>query len=189
MGRTGGTRNERFEWVRALLPALLLLSGCGPEAEVIPELPVGAEVGYRPPPLHGTLADGSIFMLAAIPTQPVVMVFYQSASCGLCRVQLGDLQRNLGGYRQQGVEPIAVTLDSPESSRQLVADLGLQFAVVSVDPGTFDSWRAMKDGVTLPATYIVDRQGVIRYRHIGRNASDRALDAEILTVIATLDLD
>lgn len=118
----------------------------------------------------------------------IVLVFFRGADCGLCRLQLEQLQRNLAAYQRQGVRPIAVTLDPPDRAVRLIDDLSLGYEILSVDLVTFAEWgmfAAERDAV-MPATYILDSEGVVRYRHIGRNAADRTLDAELLTVIEGL---
>ncbi len=171
---------------------ILLASACGgPPAELPAAVPTGTDVGQRAIPLQGRLASGDGFGLPARPGRPAVIVFYRGADCGLCRVQLEQMQRNLSAYERRGVRVIAATLDAPERSRRLIEDLSLGFEVVSVDLVAFAEWgtfAAERDAV-MPATYIIDSDGVVRYRHIGRNAADRTLDAEVLTVIETLRAD
>jgi peroxiredoxin len=165
----------------------LLVTACGSTAEAPPEVPVGVEVGHRPPPLRGVLSDGGEFSLDGRSAQ--VLVFYRSAQCGLCRVQLQALQNHLSAYQRQGVQVVAVTLDPPALGQQLRESMELEFDLVSVDTATFEAWRVMGGGMRLPvpATYLIDRNGVIQYKHVGRNASDRATDADVLTVLGRLD--
>jgi peroxiredoxin len=167
----------------------LLIAACQSPAETPLEIPVGPDVGYRAPPLHGSLSDGGTYTLEARSAAATVLVFYRSAHCGLCRVQLHALQEHLGAYDRQGVHVVAITLDTPELSGSLRDAMQLDFAIVSVDTMVFHAWQVMDPQleVPVPATYIVDRDGVIRYRHVGRNASDRATDAEIFTVLGRLD--
>lgn len=168
---------------------VVVASGCGSRpAESPVAIPTGTAVGQRAIPLQGRLANGDGFGLPSRPGQPIVIVFYRGADCGLCRVQLEQMQRNLPAYQRQGVRLIAVTLDAPDRSQRLIEDLAIGFEVASVDLVTFAEWgtfAAERDAV-MPATYIIDSDGVVRYRHIGRNAADRTLDAEVLTVIETL---
>jgi peroxiredoxin len=174
----------------ALLGFLLLLAAsCRSPAEMPPDVPVGTEIDMLAPSLTGKSLDGAEFSLDRRRKEPVVLVFYRSASCGLCRVQLAELERHLPSYRELGVRPVAVTLDSPETGREMLEGTP-GFDIVSVDTATFESWGALdpESGVPLPLTYILDANGIIRFRYRGRNASDRVRDAELLTVLQTLDL-
>lgn len=153
------------------------------------DLPLGTNLGDRAPRLVGSLATGEPFELNGFATAPKLLVFYRGAQCGLCRVQLQQLETNLNGYRRKGIQIIAITLDPPDRSRVLLDELSLRFDLVSADSATFAIWGAMdpNSSIALPATFIIDRQGLVRYRHIGRNAADRALDVEILTMLESMD--
>lgn len=163
-------------------------SACRSPAESPPELPVGTDPGMRAPPLFGLLPSGEPFTLDR-GAGPAVVVFVRGAVCGLCRFQLEQMQQNLPAYRRLRVQVIAATLDSPALTRQLLDQLMLEFEVVSVDSAAFSGWSVSggERDLVMPATYIIDSAGVVRYRHIGRNASDRTQSAEILTVLETLD--
>ena len=164
--------------------------GCRSEVEPPPDLPVGTGLDMRAPPLRGVTIDGLPFDLDQQLGGPAVVVFYRSAGCGLCRVQLTELQQHLPAYREIGVTPVAVTLDTPETSRQLLDHSTYGFQIVSVDTATFQLWGALdeENGPALPTTYILGPGGMVKFRYLGRNASDRARDAELLTVLETLGL-
>jgi hypothetical protein len=59
---------------------------------------------------------------------------------------------------------------------------------VQVDSGTFARWGLIDPGssLPLPASFLLDPQGVVRYRHVGRNAADRASDIELLAMLQQL---
>lgn len=167
----------------------LVLAACSSSAEPAPQIPIGTEVGERAPELAGMLHANEPFALstggAGVKT---VLVFYRSANCGLCRTQLEQLQQYLPAYRRQGARVVAVTLDPPEVSRTLAEQAGLEYDLVSVDAETFTAWGVMTQelGGPMPATYIVDGEGLVRYRRIGRNAADRTTDPELLTIVSGL---
>jgi peroxiredoxin len=173
-----------------LLLAVPLVAACRSPADLPEDIPVGTQAGMRAPALTGIQANGETFRLEPAGSEPTLLVFYRSALCGLCRVQLEQLQSHMGAYDRRGVKVVAATLDPPELSARLLENGGLDFPLVSVDSASFDEWAAMhpESGAPLPATYIIDARGIVRYLHIGRNASDRATDAGLLTVLERLDL-
>lgn len=180
------TRSARTGPIRlALVTAFLATTGCGGQAEPAPEVPVGTEEGLRAPELHGLRDDGSEFSSGFADGRPAVLVFYRSANCGLCRVQLVDLERNYGAYVEEDAEVLGLTLDPPQQNLSLTDELGLSFDVISVDTTTFREWGALSEsgGTPLPATYVIDGSGLVRFRQIGRNAGDRATDADVVTVL------
>jgi peroxiredoxin len=167
---------------------LLLLVGCESAPEAPLEVPIGTEPGQRAPALRGRTASGEAFSLSATPAAPTAIVFYRGAHCGLCRVQLEELQQFLVAFRRQGTHLLAVTLDSPELSHAYAEQVGLELDLISVDPPVFVEWGVMssEDDLPNPGTYLVGRDGVIRYRHIGRNAADRTTAPELVTLIEDL---
>jgi peroxiredoxin len=172
---------------RILLIAVLFV-GCDSEAAPDPPaVPVGTEVGQRAPQLSGQLPAAEPFTIDVDGT-PTVLVFYRSFGCGLCRVQLEQMQRNIPAYDRAGAELIALTLDAPETSRAWMDQAQVEFPVVSVDSATFRAWGAFDADrpSPLPATYVIDSSGIVRFRYIGRNASDRTSDAEIVAVLEGL---
>ena len=63
--------------------------------------------------------------------------------------------------------------------------MALTFPLVSVDSAVFRMWGAMdaQEELPLPATYVLRSDGLIHFRHIGRNASDRATDPGLIVVL------
>ena len=167
----------------------LMLAGCGSDPEpAAPAVPTGTEIGLLAPTITGRLPAGEELTVTTSSGSPVVLVFYRSIVCGLCRLQLEQMQQNLEAYLRSGAEVIAVTLDAPEVSRTWLEQASLGFPVVSVDSATFRNWGAMATdtALPLPATYVIDGSGLVRFRHIGRNASDRTSDAEVVAILESL---
>jgi len=165
------------------------LGGCGTDSEpAAPPLPVGTEPGQRAPAIAGLTPTGEEFTIQTARGAPLVLVFYRSIECGLCQLQLEQMQSNLAAYRRSRAEVAAITLDEPARTREWVERASLAFPVISVDTAAFRLWGALAsdDSRPLPASYVIDGSGVIRFRHIGRNAADRASDAEIVTILESL---
>lgn len=183
-----GTRRSpgspRLHLVLAL--AGLALAGCsGGAEEAGPAPPLGTEVGQRAPALEGTTAAGEPFSLEDAGGSPAVLVFYQGAYCGLCRERLVRLQEHLPAYRTLGARVVALTPDPPAASAELARGLGLEFPVVSVESATLDRWGVSEPGRpgSRPGTFLLDARGEVLFRHLGRNAGDRAPDAGLITIL------
>jgi peroxiredoxin len=98
------------------------------------------------------------------------------------------MQANISAYERVNARVVAVTLDSPETNAALLGQAQLAYPLVSVDTATFERWGVLApdQATVLPATYVVDPAGVVRFQHIGRDAADRTTDAEMVTVLETL---
>ncbi|MQA92074.1 MAG: redoxin domain-containing protein [Gemmatimonas sp.] len=174
--------------IRAIL-AVLLLGGCQERTE--PEEPLalpGTEIGQQAPVLRGQLPSGDSLRVDSPPGNPTVLVFYRSIECGLCRVQLEQMQDNKAAYDRADAALVAVTLDPPNLSRAWIDDVSLDFPLVSVDSVTFRTWGAIsaERAVPRPATYVLDGLGIVRFKHVGRNASDRTTDAEVIAILESV---
>ena len=137
------------------------------------------------PDLRGIDSQGNSFALEALRGAAVVLVFYRSHSCPLCRERLAALGAHLDAYANAGARVVAVTPDPPDIARRTAAELGLTLPVVSVDRDVLERWGVWLPGedAPRPAAVVLDRNGRIHYRHLGRTAAERASDVELLAVL------
>lgn len=141
------------------------------------------------PSLQGTLTDGKSFSLQELHGKRVVLIFYRSATCGLCIQQLSTLADDQKAYRRLHTQIVAVTTDPPAVNQRTVRLLDLEFPVVSVDQATLRRWGVWPDGGRNPhpATFIIDEQGNVLFNQIGRSAADRLSDAALIFTLTSLD--
>jgi len=105
----------------------------------------------------------------------VVLVDFWTFGCYNCRNTLPTLKRFDANYRDQGLTIIGVQTPETESEKQIanvrreVRSLGIKYPVVTDNDGA--TWRAF-DTQAWPTIVILDKQGRIRYTHIGEGAYD-----------------
>jgi len=86
------------------------------------------------------------------------------------------LQSRFDEIQAQDAEILGISRDSVESSRKLAADAGLEVRLLS-DPdlhvidayGVRHPGTGLGDDIARPATFIVDREGVVRWRDLTEN--------------------
>jgi peroxiredoxin len=157
------------------LLALLLLPGCsrapteGAAAEAV-ERPVGTEVGYQAPDwslprLHG---EGSLKLSEQ--RGKVVLVSFWASWCGPCRLEVPALEQAWKDYREKDALFVGISLDDTAED----AEGFLQHSPTSyealLDAGgrsVGNPWGAM----SIPMTVLIDKQGVVRSKHIGYTPS------------------
>lgn len=103
----------------------------------------------------------------------VVLVDFWTFGCYNCRNTLPALKRFDAQYRAAGLTIIGVHMPEFEREksfanvRREVRSLGIKYPVVTDNDGA--TWRAY-DTEAWPTVVILDKQGRIRYRHIGEGA-------------------
>ncbi|QKW07981.1 AhpC/TSA family protein [Streptomyces sp. NA04227] len=140
---------------------------------------------------------------------PVVLTFYRGAWCPYCNLALRALQRHLDAFTARGARLVAISPQIPDESLALsereslgfdvLSDIGSEVAErfgiafdLSADLGAlydrlgFDLQR-VNDGhartLPLPATYVIDREGVIRWAFVETDYTVRAEPADILAAL------
>ena len=141
---------------------------------------------------------------------PVVLTFYRGAWCPICNTALAGLQEALPQISALGARLIAISPQAPDASQPLVQRLGLAFDVLSdTDQSVIRDYRLQfaldedlrpiyrgfnmaldehnADGtwnLPVPATFILDRDGTVRARHVDPNYRDRMTVDAILAALA-----
>ncbi|MGC0312389.1 peroxiredoxin-like family protein [Kitasatospora acidiphila] len=141
---------------------------------------------------------------------PVVLTFYRGAWCPFCNLALRALQEHHDAITARGARLVAVSPQIPDESLTLaekeqlafdvLSDLGSEVAArfgIAFDlsdelGGLYDQWGFDLERVNaghsrtlpLPATFVIDRTGVIRWTFV---AADYAVRAEPADILAALD--
>jgi peroxiredoxin len=88
-------------------------------------------------------------------------------------------------FRQRGIRLVAISADTVQDSQNLVKRLDLRFPLLSdVDLKTaIDYGVAMKDEeIAIPATFIISKNGEIKWKHVGETKIDRPEPDQILSI-------
>jgi len=171
------------------------------------------KAGDRAP--HFTLphSTGGVMSLAgAIKDGPVVLSFYRGGWCPYCNLELRALQKALPDFTALGASLIAVSPQTPDQSLSTAEKNDLAFAVLS-DAGSstakaygiaFDLAQELRPIYTrighalpdrngddswvlpLPATYVIDRDGIIAFAYVDIDYRKRLEPATITATLAAL---
>jgi peroxiredoxin len=101
---------------------------------------------------------------------------------------LRSIENNLASFNQAGIRPVAISVDSPEDSRNLMQQAGYTFAFLSDQKREvirrFDLVHADGGGkgvdISRPAEFLVDKTGTVRWMMLTENYWVRARPEEIL---------
>jgi peroxiredoxin len=112
-----------------------------------------------------------------VASKPVILVFYLGQTCMACVTHLVKLESAISRFSDRGAQVLAISTDSPESSRQrldrfsdfrvpLLSDIdhttALAYGAWLRFPGTGE-----EDGEPLHGTFIVDRNGLVQWVYVG----------------------
>jgi peroxiredoxin len=152
-------------------------------------------------------------LTAALETGPVVLTFYRGEWCPYCNLQLRSLQDALADMRALNASLMAVSPQSPDHTLSVAEKHDLEFAVLSdVDQLVIRAHRVqfavageLKDlhlnvfhndprdknadgsmNLPVPATFIIDRDGVIRARFVNADWRVRMEPADIIAALRAL---
>lgn len=154
-----------------------------PAAESAAALPVKAEVGFRAPAYEAVSLAGDSVSLADYRGK-VVLLNVWATWCGPCRQEIPELRQLHARYARDGFAVIGVTVDAMGSEPQ-VAGFVKEFQM------DYPLWHDREERVSaqyavmgLPASFLIDRYGVVRWKATGPVAAgDTALTAAIKAAI------
>jgi len=141
------------------------------------------EIGAPAPQFATVSLDGDSVSLAKNRGKVVLMNIW-ATWCHPCRTELPELVAVHARYHDQGLETIGVSVDTDgtdDAIRTFVADFKMTFPIWR-DPD--ERTTALFRTVGVPATYLIDKTGILRWRKIGpiapgdtslTNAIERAL--------------
>ena len=136
--------------------------------------------------------DGQTRTLAELRgDQPLLLFYYRGAFCPTSHKQLTDYADIYSRFKPLGANLVAVSVDAPETSRQLAAELKVQFPLLSdaefqlaSDYGVYksdDEEGPQPHGE--PAIFIIDSDGKIAYSQIQTGPKGSANPAELALVL------
>ena len=168
----------------------------------------GLPVGVKAPDFQAIDADSVTFKLAeALKKGPVVMIFYRGQWCPICNRHLTAVQDSLKLIIDRGASVVAVSPQKPEYLEKMAGKTGATFRLlydksyaisdaydVTFTPGSWQLIRyntglnaKLKESqsddsqrLPIPATYLINRDGMIVWRHFDPNYKNRSTVKDIL---------
>ena len=167
----GGQGRKKASWLLALLFIFLISAGTAKAA---------LRIGSTLPPATLLSVSGSPIRIPDSIRDKVVVLHFWQIGCSSCRLEMPALDGLYKKYRNKGLEVLAVNVgQKKEVVKSFAAELGASFSVL-IDP---EGKIAAAYGVTdVPRTYVIDRNGVVRYRILG-GATQEMLKKLILSLL------
>ena len=102
-----------------------------------------------------------------------------------------ELNEDYPAMKALGAETLAVAVNDWEGAYYLVKGFGLEFPVL-YDPKArvarmYGVYDLLGDGLAAPAVFVLDKEGKIRWRYIGKDLTDRPDNALIIEQLKGLE--
>lgn len=163
-------------------PGFRLLAGVGAvslSAACAPDAARTVEIGAPVPEYRTVSLNGDSVSLDALRGK-VVLFNVWATWCHPCRDEIPELRALQAKYQPQGLQLVGVSVDAggaDNAIRAFMKDFEMEYPVWR-DPDERVSTRFLVVGV--PATFLIDREGILRWRKTGPiQPNDPALAAAI----------
>lgn len=171
---------------------------------------LGLDVGTKAP--DGLLTDitGKKLQLSALYGQgPTFVIFYRGGWCPFCNLQLHRLSQATPEFDKHHLKLIAISVETPGEEAKTQAQHGVPFPMLSDSdltvheafkvvhvPGEAEAKALARYGVDLearsggqhhhsfavPAVFLIDQMGKIRWRHVDEDYTKRPSPAQMIEV-------
>ena len=158
--RPDGSAAWRAGARRGLAAAALILAGACDA-----NMPAG-EVGTTMQAYAARTLEGDSVSLESL-REDVVLLNVWATWCAPCRKEIPELQQLQERYGERGLHVVGVSLDAPGSNervREFLREFGVEYTILR-DP--HEAIGGLLGVVGMPTTVLIDRDGVIRWRHLG----------------------
>jgi len=169
--------------------------------------PVGLKAGVKAPDFKAKDKDGKTVQLSEeLGKQPVVLIFYRGQWCPVCTRYLAGFQEGIPKINAKGAKVIAITPETPDNMEKTIEKTKIDFSIVQDTGGIMNDYKvlfsvtedyqgriqkgkdvniAANNGKTVaqlpvPATYVIGKDGMIKYAHFDLNFKNRASVEDIL---------
>ena len=175
--------------------ALSFISGCGQSSTPDSNKPGGLALGDKAYDFSLMDNRGQVMKLADVQEGwYLVLILYRGHWCSACLNQLLDLKNDFPKFTQLHASMAAASTDPVEDSADFMKEWRFPFPLLSdTKLQVIDAYGARhpqghegKD-IAHPSVIIIDPQKIVRYKYVGKVATDRPTDDEILFALQEIE--
>lgn len=180
--------NNTKALLSVILSVSVIASGCnsrGPATDLSVNATEGINVGNRAIDFELQTIDGKTVKLSDYRGKPILLNFW-ATWCEPCRYEMPFLQQINDTYSSKGLVLLAVDLtyslptETPETVQKFIATFNLTLTVL------MDSDKTMAKAyllTSIPTTFLIDKDGIIRGKVIGAFADKAAIENALKTIM------
>jgi len=168
----------------------------------------GLNVGAKVPMFNAMDADSNIFsLLDELRNGPVVLIFYRGFWCPYCNRHLSHVQDSLSLILEKGASVIAISPEKPEYLSKMKTKTGAEFKLlydegykisdifdltftpekkqllsynIALNASLKKSHSDTSERLPIPATFIINQEGIIIWRQFNPDYKIRSTIGDIL---------
>jgi peroxiredoxin len=137
-------------------------------------------IGQKAPPFKLFDTDKKAHSLEDYKGQNIALLFFPFAFTGTCTKEMCQMRDEHSMYKDLDAVILGVSVDSLFTLHRWKAELNIPFALLSdfnkeasaAYDSMYDEWSYGYKGVSKRASFVIDKEGIIRYFEILENASD-----------------
>jgi len=141
---------------------------------------MSATVGQKAPDFQLPNQDKNMVTLSTSKGKNVVLLFFPAAFTSTCTKELCQTRDELSFFDNLNAEVYGISVDMPFTLAKFRADNNLNFSLLSdfnkeaitAYGCKYDTWILGLKGVAKRSSFVIDKEGVVRFAEILENASD-----------------
>ncbi len=194
--------------ISLLLLLVTSLNACSQDEYKTVEEARGISVRTTVPDFNAVDQNGKTFSLKnALTEKAVVVIFYRGQWCPICSRHLSNLQDSLSYLEEKGIQVVAVSPEKQENLKKTQEKTGASFTLLydedykiskqfdvlfRPDDKTIKLYNERLDAnleeahsdnsqrLPVPATFIINQEGEVVWKHFDRDYKERASVAQII---------
>ena len=171
-------RVVRIVMLAVILGSGLAMAGCTSAPAPVPGQPPSTGA----PDFELENLDGETVTLSGLRGRPVMLNFWASW-CGPCRQEMPDIQQVFedGKWKEQGLVILVINVgETPSTVREFIEGNGFSFPVLLDEDNSVARAYNIRG---IPATFFIDRSGIIGDMKVGAFASRAEIDWRLVNSI------
>lgn len=156
---------------------------------------MAADIGHQAPQFTLVNTELKTVSLADFAGKKVVLAFYPAAFTGVCQKEMCTFRDGLNEFVSANTSVLGVSVDSPFANKEFAAKNGLNFPLLSdISRDVIKSYDVVFNdlagvkGYTVAkrSVFVIDREGVIRYKWVAPEPKVEPDYAEVKAAVKKL---
>jgi len=151
------------------------------------------DAGAKAPDFTLTNQDREAVTLSGLKGRPVVLAFFPAAFSSVCTKELCTFRDSLARLNQAKAQVFGISVDTFFTLKAFQTDQKLTFPLLSDfnkqairDYGVFNEDMIGLKGIAKRAVFVIDKDGVVRYRQVLEDARNEPDYEKVFAALATL---